>query len=222
MKKIIYLFLLSITSTVVLAQEKFTIKESKDDIGAEKNLQNVYKISFAKANKDIAEKELKSFIKDKNGKTNQVHKQLFGDNLSMSDVCANTFDLYAKFFQNDNGSLDIYVGIDLGGSFLSSATHPEISNRLEKYLNRIANSIYNQTLSEQIKEEEKKLKQLEKELQKLEKQKENLKSDIEDFKEKIVKAEGEIDLNVKAQIEKRKSIEDQVKLLEATKNKQRN
>jgi CRISPR/Cas system-associated endoribonuclease Cas2 len=222
MKRIINLLLLSIITSLVSAQEKFTIKESKDDIGAENSLQNVYKISFPKASKEIAEKELKSFIKDNNGKTNQIHKQLFGDNLSMSDITTNTFDLYAKFFESDNGSLDILIGIDLGGSFLSSSSHPEISNRLDKYLNRIANSIFNQTLTEQIKAEEKKLKQLEKELQKLEKQKENLKTDIEEFKEKILKAESEIDVNVKAQVETRKSIEEQSKVLETIKNKQRN
>ena len=96
------------------------------------------------------------------------------------------------------------------------------SDPLDKYLNRIANSIFNQTLTEQIKAEEKKLKQLEKELQKLEKQKENLKTDIEEFKEKILKAESEIDVNVKAQVETRKSIEEQSKVLETIKNKQRN
>lgn len=222
MKKILFVLAFIIASSVtVFSQEDYTIKETNDDIGADNSVHNVFKISFIKASKDIAEKEVKSFIKDNKGKAGSVGKQMFGDNLVMEDVTANTFDLYAKFFQNDNGSLDVYIALDLGGAYMSSSAHPEISKRFDKYLQRMALNIHNECVVEQIKDEEKKLKHLEKELQKLEKQKENLKSDIDDYKDKIKKAESDIDANVNAQVEKRKSIDEQRKTIETIKSKHR-
>lgn len=161
------------------------------------------------------EKAWDKFIDEYKGKTKKDKKsgEIFTDNATIKSWGNNTVDIYAKVTPSSaaKGALGnkLDVWFDLGGAYLSSSTHQDKYKYAEKMLQDFALSVSRTMIEEELKEQQKNLKKEEKTLTDLEKDKAGLEKDIESYKEKIKKAESDIEANIAKQKEQAAAIEKQ-------------
>ncbi|HUH74299.1 MAG TPA: hypothetical protein VLZ75_07810 [Chitinophagales bacterium] len=148
---------------------------------------------------------LSKWTKSNKGKyvSSKKSTEIFQDNVMLSNVSENTVDMYTILSPNKDGvTLQTYV--DLGGTFLSSAGHPQAFQAMEKELIDFARTQLVSKVSDDIKAEEKQLKKLESEFKTLTKNNESYHKDILNNKDNINKqelaiAKNEIDQKTKEQ-----------------------
>jgi len=139
--------------------------------------------------------------------------QVFTDNIKIPEIGgSDPIDIYTRTTEiGDDVQFSLWV--DLGGSFMSSAEHPEEYLEGEKLLMRFALEVTREKIKIEIEKEENKLKKLEKTLKKLKRANDNYHRDIEQAKEKIRKAENNIVDNEADQENTNKLIEDQKEMV---------
>lgn len=151
----------------------------------------------------------KKYIKPYGGKTKKTGRngQWFTDDADIVAIGgSNSIDIYAS----SNGAGDaVYLSmwIDLGGAYLSSDTHPEQYTEGEKFLMRFALFVAKENTKLELEKEEQNLKKLGTALKRLERDNERYHREIELAKERIRKAEANIDANVIEQDNTRSAIE---------------
>lgn len=221
MKKLIFTLIIALLGTSISFAQ---VEEADKPMST--GVENSLNIRLLNANEKDVEKLWKAYIKEYKGKTKKDRRtgEIFTDDALIPEISANTVDLYAKM--NTVGEEVLFsVWTDLGGEFLSSASHPDKYNQAEKMLLLFALEVSGKVISDELSAEEDTLKKHEKELTKLEKENTKLHQDIEMYKQKILEAEAAIETNVanqentKVAIEKQKVVVEKVKTkLEAVKN----
>ena len=117
--------------------------------------------------------------------------------------------------------VEISIAFDLGGAFLSSSQHSEQAKEMKKIIYDFSVNGTKEGIRGILKEELKIQVDLEKQQQDLVKQKEKLENNIENWKKDIEKAKDDIQNNLKNQDDKKKAIDDQGKVVDAVKEKEK-
>lgn len=213
MKKLLFLSLAAAFTFNANAQKKIKVVEANETIGTGSN--NALVITLYEASVSDVEKEWKSLMKDFNAKVSSSKGQMFADNALIKSMGANTMDVYSIVQDNKDGSLKLVVGFDLGGAYLSSSQHGAQFAEAKKIMHDFAVKTTKAAIGSQLKEAQKQQKDLEKTQADLVEDKADLEKDIESYKEKIKKAEADIQVNLKNQETKKAEIETQKKVVTA-------
>lgn len=170
----------------------------------------------------LVEEVWQNYLKDAyRGKTkwNRKEKEWFTDDVSITAIGgSNTVDLYTVIEQTGN-DVELAMWCDLGGVFLSSASHRDRYEEAEEMLERFSMEVAKASVQVNLDQEEKKLKDLENEFQKLQKDNERLHKEIEKAEETIRKAREDISKNEKDQEAALKSIDTQKEAVEEVKKR---
>ncbi len=209
---------LLLISTNLLSQKEIKVKETKTNIANGNN--NALSVIIYEADEKQVEKAWKKLMKDYKGKIS-VKKEIFADDARISDISANTIDIYAKIEKTKDGDIELFAAFDLGGAFLSSSKHSDKFKSSKKILKNFGITTAKEAIMTQLKEAEKIMKKLENDKKSLIKENEDLNKKIEDWKKDIEKAREDIKINEKNQEDKTKEIEEQAKVLEEIQQKEK-
>jgi len=204
MKKLIFLTICTFSFQMLFGQ----IAESPRSMSQGSN--NGFNTLLKKSEKKEAVKLWEKFMKDYKGKTKSVKKsdELMTDNATIEQISTNTVDVYALFIETGE-DVELNVWYDLGGTYLTSHTHPEAYNYVIKMLEDFVDVADQAVVQRHLETEEDNLKKMEKDLSGLEKDKTNLEAEIEKYKQKIIEAEQAIEQNVQEQQLKQEEINTQ-------------
>ncbi|MCB0477324.1 MAG: hypothetical protein KDC84_04130 [Crocinitomicaceae bacterium] len=203
MKNIITLFTLFITISI-FAQDPIKIEERKENFSV--GMQNSLVANVPLGNEELTMNVVKDVVKKYKGKVNGK-EEIFVEQATKSNITDKAVDVYIKVITVAGGKIELAVAVNLGGSYLNKADHPDMYRNAEKQLYEIVKRIATEAVDMEVKEEEKKLKDLEKDLDNLVKDKEKLEKDIEKNKEDIANNKNEIKLNEASQEGTKKEIE---------------
>lgn len=203
--KLLIAVLFMSSTQIISAQE---IVEMKMPMSEGTN--NAMTINLPKTAAKDAEKAWEKHIKEYGGKTKKNKKtgEIFTDNAMIEAMSKNTVDVYAVVKEQGKGS-QVMVWVDLGGAYLSSATHPEKYKIAQSILNDYTSKI-SVGMAEEIYEAEKSaLEKEEGKLSKLDKNEADMKKSIADYQKKIKELEADIKKNAEARKTQAEAVEAQ-------------
>ncbi len=180
---------------------------------------NINNVNMKGVEKDW-KKYMKEFDKEKD-KYDKKTNEYFVDNAKLPLIggSANTVDIYVQFKENGSDKVNATFWFDLGGSFLNSKDNPDNYKEAVAWIKKFATISEQNAQRARLEEEEDKAKDLDKKLKKLVSNNEDLHKDIANWKEKIKKAEADIETNLKDQDNTKKTIDDQKKIVENAKKR---
>ena len=124
MKTIIFsVLLITLSSFSSIAQTK-KIDISEKSSSFINGSHNALSANIYDADEDLIEKEWKKTMKDYKAKVS-TKKEIFADDALIKNMSENTVDIYAKIEKSSDGDFNIIVAFNLGGTYLSSSTHPD-------------------------------------------------------------------------------------------------
>ena len=178
---ILFAFILIASSTFAQTAEKKAINLQKT---MTQGNHNAFVINLDGIPKKDAEKEWKDFTKSIKAKSKQDRKTKLwlSDDAEISSISNNTVDMYADVRYESSTVSSVYVWFDLGGAYLSSATHSEEGVAAKKMLQNFTVSVYQNQAKDVLK--------------KLEKNNKEYHKKIEEAKELIAKMEKNIEVNI--------------------------
>lgn len=162
--------------------------------------------------KDADIKTVEGVWKDFFGKFGKEKKNRKADEWYITDAeiaplrYSRTVDLYAQISEAGN-MVTVVTWIDMRGGFLSASEYPKEYPAAVELLQDFNMTVKRTIIENDLKEQEKLLSRLENDMKKLLRENENLHKIIEDAKEKIAKAEADIETNLADQETKKKEIE---------------
>lgn len=182
---------------------------------------NAFLVSVENTSMKMVTKVWEKYMKDFKGKTkmNKKTKEYLSDNAKLTEMSANTIDIYARFGETGGSKVDCYVWFDLGGSYLNSKDNPEKAQSASNLLGEFARLVAKEEAKDILEAEEKALKSLEQELKKLGKEEESFLKKIADANELIAKMRSNLELNANSQAMKRDEIKAQGKQVDSAKDK---
>lgn len=215
MQKIILLIGFIVLSFAGYSQ-KIEAKETNGRFGKESKNAIVTTVYYS----DIktVESEINKFIKSYKGKASKKKGIIFGDDLIIPTLSANSVDVYFAVSEQKTGEVEVMAAFDLGGAYLSSSMHPDQFNRALNMIRDIAFNITEKAYAGKVKNEEKKLNDAERDFEKLKSKKESLIKENEDYKYKIEKNEKEIESLTKMIDEQESVLKEMRKEFEKIKN----
>ena len=176
---------------------------------------NAFTVDLPGANKKLAEKMLKEYLKDY-GKVekNKKAKEYYVTQTRVPAIeTGGMVNLYAKIEERKDMSI-MTLWVDNGTSFVSSDDIPSEAAGVEVFMTDYRNKVRKEVIKNDIKDEENNLKDLNKDFKKLTKKNEGYHKDIAKANEKIAEAELNIEKNLMDQDVKNEEIEKQKELLE--------
>lgn len=219
-KKItIILNVLFLTIGVAFAQQsEFVVNEIEGTMS--QGQQTGLEIRIPEVDLKSIQSSLSKWTKSHKGKfvSSKKSQEIFQDNVMLEGVSENTVDMYT-ILNGDQGGVTMQTYVDLGGAFLTSASHPEAFQAMEKELIDFARTQLVSKVTGDIKTEEKHLSNLESELKSLVKQNDGYHKDISNNKENIKKEELAISKNEIDQKTKEQQISLQEQILLAAREK---
>jgi hypothetical protein len=198
-------------STITYAQ-KIKVKESNENIGGGNH--NAFVVNMYEISPSEAEDAFKSYVKKYGGKRSSDNG-IFVDNASIKDMSNNTVDIYGRATgKSGDKEISFIVAFDLGGAFLNSKDHKNQFDIAEKMVREFAIESTQEIIEKQLKDNQKTLSKLENEQKSLEKENGNLNDDITEYKDKIKKAEQDLQTNKSSQDKKKMEIDAQKKVVD--------
>lgn len=215
--KNLFLSFLAFVSISVFAQNDVKLSEEIQSYAL--GSKNSIVVTIPYGNKDIIEKQLKSELKDWNGKFDSK-----GDEYTMTQgttkfMGPKAFDAFAKIITVSEGNYKVAFAIDLGGAYLSSREHAEQFKAMSERIEAFARETALKCVEQELEKNKDELSDFEKTQRGLEKDKKNLEEDIEDYKRKIAEAEDKIKENVKNQETQKATIKTQQEKVSETERK---
>ncbi len=219
MKRVLLSALIVLASLSFVKAQDITVKPGKASFSV--GSKDAFIVEVYESDVKTVTKQWKKFLKDHKGKV-KAKDEIFGDDLKIKALSGNTCDVYSKIVDKGSKVIEIRVGVDLGGAFLSQSAHPDKYPVFEGLLKNFAVEATKGGVLLQKKEQEKILSKKQKELKKLGSDKERLEKEIENYKKNIKKNEEEIEKKKEEIENKKKEIEEQKqevgKLIEKEKN----
>jgi len=201
--KIYYTTFLSLLFCLSLNAQVF---ETKQDLSV--GTQNAYAMDHPGADKGMVEDALDETIKQYGKvKRNRKAKEWNCSDCKIPTISSSPINIYYKV-EEGKGQVTSYLFIDDGSQFLSSKNNDRAA-AIEKLNMDIFYDVKRKVINKELENEEDNLKDFNKDLSKLEKKNQDLLNDIEDYKEKIRKAEKEVEQNLQSQEYKKMEIEQQ-------------
>ncbi len=209
----IVVFLLSYSGIA----QSFRVHEEQFDFMNAQNA-NALTLDIPYANADFVGEKVKKLFKGwgKHKESKGEHSALMAELKAFGKM---PFTGYARLITGSDEVVKVYVGIDLGGAFLSRRNHSEKFEIMENILIEFAKDVVKDWISQELRKEEKALSQLEKEQKDLEKRKEHLEKEIKDFEKKIEDNKNEIKENLEMQSKKKEELTRQKKQVQIVSQK---
>ncbi len=194
MKKLLFILPLAFLSTFLFAQVQH------GPAMMSKGNNEALNLPLKKTNKKEVEAAWTKYIKEYKGKTKKDKKtgEIFSDNAKITDMTGNTVDVYSKVMER-NEDTELLVWFDLGGAYLSSATHPDAYAIAVKMLEDFELTVSTAALEEQIDDQEGVIKKMNNDLDALKKDQTDAEAAIEKYEQKIVEAKQKIEEAIAAQ-----------------------
>ncbi len=206
MKKIMLLSASILFVSAVYAQ-KIKVYESRENIGNGNN--NALVVAIYGCDESDVQKEWKSLMKGYGAKVSTDKSGMFADNAVIKDMGNNTIDIYARFDVKKDGEIDLVVGWDLGGAYMSSSAHPDKYKIAEKIMHDFSYKMTKEAIDSKLKDQQKALDKLNSQQHDLEKDNKNLNSEITDYQNRIKKDQDALEKNKDDQAKKHTEISNQ-------------
>lgn len=219
MKKIKLLTLSFVFATFsAFAQNNFVVNEIRQNMS--RGEQTGFEVPIAGGNPATVKSNFEKWLKGYKAKvsTAKGSPETFGDNALIKVVSQNTVDIYATTIPDANGAR-LFVYVDLGGAFISSANYPQQYVAMEALLKKFSQDQAFEMVNNQVIEEEKIAKNLSKEFETLKKDKDSYIKEIEKAKALIQQREQDITKNDADQLAKQQQINIQQQIIETLKQK---
>ena len=184
-----FAFAATMLGTDVNAQESdFVVNEIQENIS--QGEQTGLEVYIPEVSLKTVQSALSKWTKSNKGKyiSSKKEPEIFQDNVMLPEVSDNTVDMYT-YLSSEKGGVKVKTFVDLGGAFLSSASHPDAFKAMEKVLEDFARNQLITKVNADISKEEKALKKLQSELKSLENQNDKFHKDIAKNKDNINKQE---------------------------------
>jgi len=219
MKKLLTLILFALGFSFIMNAQ---IDEGEKTMS--QGTKNALSMNINNVNLKNVEKDWKKFIKEFDKEKDKYDKksdEYFLDNAKLPLIggSANTVDIYAQFKETGSDKVNATFWFDLGGSYLNSKDNPDNFKEASAWMKKFATISEQNAQRSRLEEEEEKAKDLDKKIKKLISNNQDLHKDIANWKEKIKKAEADIETNLKDQDNTKKMIEDQKKVVEIAKKR---
>jgi hypothetical protein len=218
MKKIFILIFLTNLTTFGFSQME-EISESKETM--KEGTFNAIVVELSNSDEKVALKVWKSFIKGFGAKAKKIKRSkeyLASDVIIGGLNNSENVEVYSRVEDKGDDS-ELIVWIQMGEFYVSSGSFPSdytvAAKMLEDYVIEVAKELVNI----EVNNAEKKMKKLVKEMDKLKKKNNSYFKDIEKAKDAIVRAEKNIENNIRDQKEQESLIESQQNALQILKEK---
>jgi len=208
MKYILSVF--SLLMALPMWGQKIDVKEGNEKLGGA--FHNALTVVIYEADAPMILKAWKKIMKDSDAKVKNSDDEIFADNATFTDVSPNTVDVYASI-QKENEGIRFSVAFDLGGTYLSAEQNSGGFRAAKKMVYQYALEVTKEALQQQIKNMESDIKKMEWKENDLQTENDHLHRDIDTYKEKIIKAEKDLQANLKAQEEVKSSMLEKNKIL---------
>ncbi len=176
---------------------------------------NALVIELPSTTEKLVNKVWKDFIKNYDGKTKR-ERDIDGWFTNDAEIIAiggnNTIDVYAGIVEVGE-NVEFSMWVDMGGAFVSSKAYPNEYTEAEKILLIFALEVAREQTKENLENEQKELKKLENQLSRLERDNERYNQEIENARERIRRAEADIEQNLRDQTDTQKKIELQIAIV---------
>ncbi|NND34959.1 MAG: hypothetical protein HKN76_20400 [Saprospiraceae bacterium] len=218
MKKGIITFFALAIALPLFTQSDYEIREAEASLS--RGSQNSFTVVIPYATTSLGEDILKKLMREYKGrpKLDKKSNEWFADDAKLETISDNTVDVYTKFRENlAEHFTEVTFWFDLGGAFLSTASHPDKVVFAHQLLNRYGDMVTEVLIEEELKMQEKRLKELDNDLGKLNKENEGYHKEIDEAQAIIDQMKKDIEINLNAQgvkqseIEKQRATIDQVK-----------
>ena len=217
MKKITILLIFTCLSLWAVGQ-KIRVYESREDIAG--GTHNTLVVPIFGVDAKTVLKEWKSEMKSYGAKVSSEKGGLFGDNATFKKMGNNTVDMHARVNEKkDGGEVDLIVGFDLGGAYLSSSGQPDKYKVAEQIMHDFAVKLTTNAIDYQLKVQQKALDKLNGQQKDLVKENKNLNEQIAEYQDKIKKDQDAIQQNQTDQAAKQKEISQQQQVVAGTAKK---
>lgn len=215
MKHLLLLVAIAALSLPALADEggKIKIKVEEKDEKINGGTHNCLVVTIYDAKPDDIEKEWKDKMKGYDAKVSGKD-EIFADNALITEISANTCDVYAYTEKISDTETKFVVGFLLGETWLNSKDNSASYNAAEKIVKDFAVKQTKDAIAEKKKAADKKLDDLKDDKADLEKKNKDLHDDIDDYNKKIEKAQEDIKTNETDQTSKQKEVDDQQKVVD--------
>ena len=170
----------------------------------------------------IAEKIIRSELKDWDGTYDNKNNEFSTLQASLKGMGGKPFDAYCRVIQFNDKTTKILLAIDLGGAYLDAKIHKTQFAFLEEKFKKIGVKIAVESLNQVLENEQKVLRKMEREKEEHLSNMADAQKAIENYKEKIKQAEQRIAENEKGAEKKRDEIKTQnekIKEIEERKSK---
>jgi len=204
--KLLFTILTSLSILQIYSQE-ISVKESSASFVSGSKNSIIVTIPYSTA--DFIEKRIKDELKSWGGKTGSSKGEYSTSQSQIKEIGEKMFDGYAKIINSKEGNVTVAFCFDLGGAYLTSSEHKIQFNAMSARLKAFAVNASKESVSEEMKKQEKVLKDHVKESESLDKDKASLESDITDYKKKIEEAFAKIEQNKADQSKKKEEIKAQ-------------
>ena len=207
---VISLGILCGSAWIGFAQNKIKVTESFERMSKGHN--NALCVDIPEASEKEVAKAWRRLMKDYESRVSDSHDEIFADKALIKSISNSIIKVYAVTSKIESGT-HLNVFFDLGEDFISSSKHSDQYNIAERIVREFAVKIAKEAVEEQVKQEEKVLRKLENKQNGLEKDNDGYHKDIEHYKDLILKAEKDIEENLKTQETTKTSIESQKKVV---------
>ena len=204
------LSVVSLLMTLPMWGQKIDVKEGNEKLGGA--FHAALTVVIYEADAPMILKAWKKIMKDSNAKVKNSDDEVFADNATFTDVSPNTVDVYASI-QKENEGVRFSVAFDLGGTYLSAEQNSGGFRAAKKMVYQYALEVTKEALQQQIKNMESDIKKMEWKENDLQTENDHLHRDIDTYKEKMIKAEKDLQANLKAQEEVKSSMLEKNKIL---------
>lgn len=208
------IFLLSVSAVSAQVRERTRTMS--------KGTESALVVQLPNVEEKLVEDVWQDYIKDAyRGKTkwDRREKEWVTEDVSITAIGGgNTVDLYAVIEQTGK-DVELALWCDLGGAFLSSASHRDRYEEAERMLIDFSRAVAEAGVEAELEQQEDLLKQMENDLKKLQRDNERYHKEIEKAEEAIRQAREEIAKNEKDQEAALRQIEKQQEAVEEVKRK---
>ncbi len=195
-----------------------TITEQRNAMS--KGDQNVLSVALPDANANFADRAWKEYIRDY-GRLRRVPRSkemLLGDIQVLSIGGVNTVNIYSLTESEGDGSRH-FIWVETGGAFINSSDHPDAYNGSVEFLQRFAQKVKVDLITQDIDTQQREVDRMERDLQRLRRDNDNLHKEIEQAKARIARAESDIAKNLQDQDLKLRELEAQREAIAETRRK---
>ena len=183
--------------------QSIDVKEGNEKLGG--IFRNVLTVVIYESDATSMLKSWKKLMKDADAIVKNSGEEIYADNAILSDLSANSIDVYASI-QKETEGLRFSVAFDIGGTYLSESENSGGFRAAKKMVYNYALEVTKEAVNQQIKNAEAEVKKLEWKQSDLERDNDHLHRDIDNYKDKIEKAESALEENIKAKQENKNSI----------------